>query len=265
MTARYSPAFYPAALIFFILFLCGASAEVRVQALSAPAGAFRVIAEFPHDPAAFTQGLVFHGGYLYESTGLNGASSLRQVELKSGKVLKIVRLAPRYFGEGIAILRGRIFQLTWRSKTGFVYDLKSFRQVDAFSYDTEGWGLTTDGSSLIMSDGTDTLRYLKPGTFETVKVLKVKDGGRPVYLLNELEFVKGEIFANVLGSDFIACISPETGSVKRWIDLRQLRSRFNSKTAEVLNGIAYDSKSGRLFVTGKNWPVLFEIRVSGTN
>lgn len=254
---------YPVALALFLvlsLFHAG-TGEGADPPFTAPVGAARIVAEYPHDPGAFTQGLVFHGGFLYEGTGLNGSSSLRKVDLKTGKVLQTTRLADRYFGEGIAILRGKIYQLTWRSRTGFVYDLDGFKQNDAFSYDTEGWGLTTDGRFLIMSDGTDTLQFLHPRTFKIARTLRVRDGGRPVELLNELEYVRGEIFANVLGSDYIACISPRNGAVTRWIDLRKLRERFGGEGADVLNGIAYDRDGDRLFVTGKKWPVLFEIRI----
>ena len=251
------------ALIMVVTAL-GAICEPLENALTAPAHTCKIIREFPHDPGAFTQGLVFHGGYLLEGTGLNGFSSLRRVDLKTGKVIKIKKLPHQYFGEGIAVHGGKIYQLTWRSRIGFVCDLKSFRQLEAFSYEGEGWGLTSDGKRLIMSDGSDSLRFLDPKSFQTTGVLKVRDGSKPVFLLNELEFVKGEIMANVLGSDFVACIAPETGQVRRWLDLRALRSRFQSRDADVLNGIAYDAKSGRLFVTGKKWPVLFEIKIENS-
>lgn len=227
---------------------------------AAPVRSGSIVQEFPHDPGAFTQGLVYHAGFLYEGTGLNGSSSLRKVELKTGRVMKSRELPRQYFGEGIAILGGRIYQLTWRSGVGFVYDLRSFKQLDSFSYGTEGWGLTTDGRRLIMSDGTDALTYLDPKSYAAVKKIRVRDGDKPVMLINELEFIKGRIYANVLGSDYLACISPETGKVREWIDLRRLRTRFKAGNADVLNGIAYDAKSGRLYVTGKNWPLLFEIK-----
>jgi len=227
---------------------------------SAPVRSGRIIREFPHDAGAFTQGLIYKGGCLYEGTGLNGSSSLRKVDLNSGRVLKIKELPRRYFGEGITILGGRIFQLTWRSGVGFVYDLRSFKQLDSFSYDTEGWGLTNDGRHLIMSNGSDSLMYLDPRSFAVVKKIKVRDGGKPVMLINELEFIKGRIYANILGSDYLACISP-SGLVKEWIDLRLLRARLGKENAGVLNGIAYIAKTGNFLVTGKNWPVLFEIRI----
>lgn len=243
------------------IILCGATAPEMEGRPVAPVRSCRIIGEYPHDPGAYTQGLAFQGGFLYEGTGLNGSSSLRKVELKTGRVLKIKVLPRRYFGEGIAIRAGRIYQLTWRSGVGFVYDLRSFRPLDSFSYKTEGWGITTDGRRLIMSNGTDTLLFMNSKTYEVVKSIKVRDGHKPVYLLNELEFINGRIYANIFGSDYLACISPESGLVLEWVDVRTLRSRFDYDKADVLNGIAYDAKTGRLFVTGKNWPVLFEIKI----
>lgn len=234
---------------------------VEGEQFTAPVRSGLIINEFPHDSGAFTQGLVYHGGYLYEGTGLNGSSSLRKVELKTGRVIKNREIPRQYFGEGVAILGGRLYQLTWRSGIGFVYDLRSFKQLDSFSYETEGWGLTTDGKRLIMSNGTDTLMYLDPKNYAVVKKIRVRDGDRPVMFLNELEFINGRIYANVLGSDYLACISPKSGQVREWIDLRHLRTRFRQGNADALNGIAYDPKTGRLFVTGKNWPVLFEIKI----
>jgi glutamine cyclotransferase len=256
-TRRISPLIF---IVLFLIFFCACAAAWASQ-FAAPVRSCRVVREFPHDAGAFTQGLVYHGGFLYEGTGLNGSSSLRKVELKTGRVLSRKDLNARYFGEGIAILGGRIYQLTWRSGVGFVYDLRSFRQFDSFSYDTEGWGLTTDGRRLIMSDGTDTLTFMDAGSYSVLKKIRVRDGNKPIFLLNELEFIKGRICANVLGSDYIACISPESGKVKEWIDLRHLRARFRLEKTDVLNGIAYDAKTGRMFVTGKNWPVLFEIKI----
>jgi glutamine cyclotransferase len=223
---------------------------------------FRIINTYPHDPEAFTQGLVFHKGYLYEGTGLHGHSTLRKVELKTGGILKSHRLPIEYFGEGITIWQNKLIQLTWQSHTGFIYDLQSFRLLRMFSYPTEGWGITCDGNNLIMSDGTAFLRFLDPRKFTVVKQIEVKDRGRPVPYLNELEYIKGEIFANVWDTGYIARISPQTGRVLGWIDLRGLyRLVDNGKRVDVLNGIAYDTKNNRLFVTGKFWPKLFEIRL----
>jgi glutamine cyclotransferase len=223
---------------------------------------FRAVNTYPHDPEAFTQGLVFHKGYLYEGTGLHGHSTLRKVELKTGRILKSHRLPIEYFGEGITIWQNKLIQLTWQSHTGFIYDLQSFRLLRTFSYPTEGWGITCDGKNLIMSDGTAILRFLDPRKFTVVKQIEVQDRGRPVPYLNELEYIKGEIFANIWDTGYIARISPQTGRVLGWIDLRGLyRLVDNGKRVDVLNGIAYDTKNNRLFVTGKFWPKLFEIRL----
>jgi glutaminyl-peptide cyclotransferase len=222
----------------------------------------RVVNVYPHDPDAFTQGLTFYNGYIYEGTGISGRSSIRKVELKTGRVLKSHGLAARYFGEGITICRGKLIQLTWQSHTGFVYDLKSFRLLGTFSYPREGWGITCDGNYLIMSDGTSVLRFLDAGTYKLVKQIEVRDRGRSLANINELEFVKGEIYANVWGTDYIVRISARTGQVLGWIDLRDLYRYVGAgRNIDVLNGIAYDAKGDRLFVTGKYWPNLFEIRI----
>jgi glutamine cyclotransferase len=222
----------------------------------------RVVNAYLHDPNAFTQGLVFHRGYIYEGTGISGQSSIRKVELKTGRVLKSQALPAEYFGEGITICRNRLIQLTWQSHTGFVYDIQSFRLLQTFSYPTEGWGITCDGIHLIMSDGTAVLRFLDARTYKTVKQIEVRDRGRSLPNINELEYVKGEIYANVWGTDYIVRISPRTGQVLGWIDLRDLYRYVGAgRNIDVLNGIAYDAKSDRLFVTGKYWPNLFEIRL----
>jgi len=226
-----------------------------------PVYGYRVIRAYPHDPAAFTQGLAWADGFLYEGTGLEGRSSLRKVDLKTGRVLKIRRLAKGCFGEGIALCGDRLVQLTWQSRVGFVYD-RDFRQTGRFTYSGEGWGIACDGLRLVMSDGTATLRRLDARTFKPVGQVTVTDRGRPVARLNELEFVRGELFANVWGTDFIARIDPESGRVLGWIDLRGLSGMLGaSAEIDVLNGIAYDGRGGRLFVTGKFWPKLFEIRL----
>jgi len=222
----------------------------------------RVVNIYPHDPDAFTQGLVFHNGYIYEGTGLPGQSSIRKVELKTGKVLKRQTLAAEHFGEGITICRNRLIQLTWQSHTGFVYDLQSFRILQTFSYPTEGWGITCDGNYLIMSNGTAVLHFLDARTYKLVKQIEVRDRGRSLPNINELEFVRGEIYANVWGTDHIVRISPRTGGVLGWIDLRDLyRYVGTGRNIDVLNGIAYDANGDRLFVTGKYWPNLYEIRL----
>ncbi|MGO9137011.1 MAG: glutaminyl-peptide cyclotransferase [Syntrophales bacterium] len=223
----------------------------------------RVVNVYPHDPDAFTQGLVFYNGYIYEGTGISGQSSIRKVELKTGRVLKSQSLAAEYFGEGITICRNRLIQLTWQSHTGFVYDLQTFRPLRTFSYPWEGWGITYDGNHLIMSDGTAVLRFLDARTYEMVRQIEVRDRGNSLANINELEYVKGEIYANVWGTDYLVRISPRTGRVLGWVDLRDLYRYVGAdRNIDVLNGIAYDAKSDRLFVTGKYWPHLFEIRLA---
>jgi glutamine cyclotransferase len=212
---------------------------------------------YPHDPKAYTQGLAFEDGYLYEGTGLRGQSTLRKVDLTTGQVLQSLPLDPNLHGEGITVFNDRITQLTFTSGIGFVYDQQSFSKQGVFSYTPEGWGLTHDGRQLIMSDGSAELRFLDFENFEETARIVVTDRDQPVQWLNELEYVEGEIYANVWQSDVIARISPDTGEVLGWIDLSGLLA--DELQAGVLNGIAYDSETGRLFVTGKNWPKLFEI------
>lgn len=229
---------------------------------SPPEYTFEVVRQFPHDPAAFTQGFTYHDGFFYEGTGRTGKSSLRQVNPETGQVVRKVDLAPDVFGEGITVLGDKVFQLTWLSHLGFVYDLHDFHLLRTFQYAGEGWGLTTDGHDLFMSDGSSEIRVLDANTFAEKRRIKVRDGGKPVDQLNELEFVEGEIYANVWHSDRIARISPQTGKVVGWIDLTGLLGPFYQREAEeVLNGIAYDPEGKRLFVTGKLWPKIFEIRV----
>jgi glutamine cyclotransferase len=225
----------------------------------------RVVKEYPHDPEAFTEGLVFSGGFLYESTGVNGKSSLRQLDLETGRVLRKYDLPSWYFGEGLTVWKDSLVQLTWKSATGFIYDMRSFSLEREFGYSGEGWGLTQDGKSLIMSNGTAELTFLDPQTLSRQYSLPVLDNGRPVRFLNELEYIKGEIFANIWQEDFIAVISPKTGLVTNWIDCSDLRKQLPPGSgAEVLNGIAYDAQKDRIFVTGKFWPRLFEIRIMGS-
>jgi glutamine cyclotransferase len=234
------------------------------QAPRIPVYGYKIVKTYPHDPYAFTQGLVYENGVLYEGTGLYGQSTLRMVELETGQVLKLRRLDPRYFGEGITIWKNRIVQLTWQEKTGFVYDKASFDLLKEFSYTTEGWGITHDGQKLIMSDGSAHLYFLDPETFQEIGRLTVTENDKPVVRLNELEFIKGVIYANIWQTDRIAMISLETGRVETWIDLAGLLKPEDRKGSEdVLNGIAYDAQGDRLFVTGKLWPKLFHIELTG--
>jgi len=234
----------------------------QAQAAKTPVSTFKVIHTYPHDPQAYTQGLVYHNGFLYEGTGLYGRSSLRKVKLETGEVLQRIDLDPKYFGEGIALYKNEIVQLTWKSQTGFVYDLNDFHLLRQFSYTGEGWGLTTNGNELYMSDGSDEIRVWDANTLKEKRRIKVHDGNTPVTELNELEFIDGEIFANVWQTDRIARISPRTGKVTGWIDLSGILSPiFRREPDSVLNGIAYDAAGKRLFVTGKLWPSVFEIQL----
>jgi glutaminyl-peptide cyclotransferase len=236
------------------------------QASAHPSGAVHfgitIVKTYPHDPEAFTQGLVFFDGFLYESTGLYGKSSLRKVDLETGAVLKIQGLAKDVFGEGLALWQGQLIQLTWRSGIALVYDLDSLQRVGEFRYRSEGWGLTHNGQSLIMSDGTALLRFLDPDSFNEERRIEVLDQELPIRNLNALAYVKGEILANIWQQDTIAVISPTTGQVLGWVDLSMLRKALGpARNAEVLNGIAYDAARDRIFVTGKYWPKLFEIKL----
>lgn len=258
-----------AGLALSILTLAGCAPQtLAVQPPSPPTAVspaqytYRVIQNYPHDPTAFTEGLVFHQGALYEGTGLVGESTLRKVDLESGTVLQRLALPAEQFGEGIAINAERILQLTLSSGTGYVYDLSSFRQLATFNYPGEGWGLTHDGTRLILSNGTSTLRFLDPESLAEIGQLPVTDRGQPVGGLNELEFVEGEVFANLWQTDRVARISLETGQVVGWIDFAGLLPpNDRGPGVDVLNGIAYDPERGRLFVTGKRWPTLFEIEL----
>jgi len=221
-----------------------------------------MVASYPHDRMAFTQGLVVEDTVLYEGTGLYGRSTLRRVELETGGILMVRALPANIFGEGITIHRDRIVQLTWQSNVGFVYSKDNFVLLQEFHYPTEGWGITHDGNRLIMSDGTSTLRFLNPETFEEIGEVEVLDDQGPVMNLNELEYVRGEIYANVWRTSRIARIDPQTGKVIGWIELKGiLGSEDQSELISDLNGIAYDAKNDRLFVTGKLWPKLFEIKL----
>lgn len=228
-----------------------------------PVYGYRIVNTYPHDPAAFTQGLDFDGGVLYEGTGNYGASWLRRVELETGAVLQQADLAEEYFGEGIVVLGDRIYQLTWQSQLAFVYDRETFKQLETHAYPTQGWGLTTDGERLIMSDGSNLLFFRDHETFAETRRVAVLDGDEPVMALNELEWVGGEVWANVWLTDRIVRINPATGAVLGWIDLTGLLQPEDQagRPVDVLNGIAVDETTGKLYVTGKHWPVLYEIEL----
>ncbi len=228
----------------------------------APVSFVEVIHAYPHDSEAFTQGLVFHEGFLYESTGINGRSGLFKKEIQTGKVLQETKIAREYFGEGIVFLKNKIYQLTWQNEMLIVYDAESFKEIKKLKYSGEGWGLATNGKHLLRSDGSSTITFHDPGSFKIVRKINVRDGDMPVERLNELEMVKGEIWANIYLEDLIVRISPKNGKVKGWIDLSTLRSYLpKNAQVDVINGIAYDEKSDRIFVTGKFWPKLFEIKI----
>jgi glutamine cyclotransferase len=223
---------------------------------------YRVIREYPHQQDAFTQGLVFTEEYLLESTGLYGQSSLRKVELESGTVLEKYNLVNQYFAEGLTLLGNRIYQLTWQSPIGFIYDQETFAVLDTFYYNSEGWGLTHNGIHLIMSDGSSFIRFFTPDSFKEVKKVEVTADGNPVNRLNELEYIQGKIYANIWLTNNIAVINPENGKVTAWIDLSNLLPTNSCpQPTDVLNGIAYDPQTNRLFVTGKWWCRLFEIEL----
>jgi glutaminyl-peptide cyclotransferase len=226
---------------------------------SLPTYGYQIVRAFPHDPKAFTQGLQFVDGFLYEGTGQHGQSSIRKVKLETGEVLQKREVPAEHFGEGITVWQNDLFELTWQSHIAFVYDRTTFQPKKRFSYPGEGWGLTSNGADLIMSDGTHELRVLDPATFVEKRRISVTAAGQPLRNLNELEFVKGEIFANVWQTDFVARIAPDTGRVTGYIDLRGLLSPAERAQTDVLNGIAYDAQHDRLFVTGKWWPKLFQI------
>ncbi len=248
-------------LILFALFFCLAAAQ-----LAHAADTYRIVHAYPHDQQAFTQGLIYLDGHLYESTGIKGHSSLREEDLETGRILQLHDVPSQYFAEGLTQWGSTLIQLTWQEHTALVYDRATFHLLRTFHYDGEGWGLTQNGKSLILSDGTATLRFFDPSTFREVRRIVVKDRGIPVAKLNELEYIHGEIYANIWYSDRIARISPATGKVLGWIDLTGLLPvSQRSSDGAVLNGIAYDSAQDRLFVTGKLWPRIFEIKVVPQN
>jgi glutamine cyclotransferase len=249
------------AFAFLAIFL--APFSVPGWAQPAPVHTYKVVKTYPHDPTAYTEGLEFHGGELWESTGLNGSSSIRRVDLATGKILEIHPLSTLYFGEGITFFGNRLYQLTYQSGVAFVYDSKTFKQIESFHYPGEGWALTHDAKHLIMSDGTSSLRILDPATFREESRLMVRDGTRPIVNLNEVELIEGEIWANIWTKEIVARIDPSSGQVKSWVDFTGLRQDAGcDKDCEVLNGIAYDAPRKRIFVTGKRWPKLLEIQVA---
>jgi|SRR5215217_1155816 len=227
-----------------------------------PVFGYEVVNRYPHDPQAFTQGLLWRDGGLYESTGQVGASSIRKVELKTGKVLQRAATDPFQFGEGIVDWGDRLIQLTWEGRKGAIYDLATFEKLGDFAYPGEGWGLTRDSRRIIMSDGTPVLRFLDPDTLKQTGQVSVSAAGTPIRNLNELEWVDGEVWANVWQTNFIARIDPKSGEVVGWIDLNGLLDPTEARSADVLNGIAWDPATRRVFVTGKYWPALFEIKVT---
>lgn len=258
---RFLKLFIPALILIiavaFVLFRPG-----KINPVIPTAYTYEIVNTFPHDQKAFTQGLVFEDGVLYEGTGLNGRSTLRKVEMETGNVLQMHQLLTKFFGEGITIYGDNIIQLTYKENVGFVYNKDTFELLQEFNYTTEGWGITHNGSHLIMSDGTPMLYFLNPETFEQVSRIKVYDRNIPVWGINELEYVEGQIYANIWPTERIAMIAPDKGRVTGWIDMRGLLApQDDTEYLDVLNGIAYDKINRRLFVTGKFWPKLFEIKL----
>ena len=257
---------------------CGSNEQAQVasvapaatnQAMAPAVITYDIINEYPHDPGAFTEGLEFKDGYLYESTGNYGRSDIRKTDIKTGKVLLSSKMEARYFGEGLTILNGKIYQLTYKEGRGFVYDATTLKQERTFSFNTaEGWGMTNNGTDLIFDDGTNILHYIDPATFKEVKILAVTDEHGPVNEINELEMIQGFLYANQWETDYILKIDTTTGHVVARADLGNLRQRIgiqppsgNPRAPEVLNGIAYDAATNRIFITGKNWPKLLEIKL----
>jgi glutaminyl-peptide cyclotransferase len=241
------------------LAVCACTSPTQAET---PVYTYEIVNTYPHDPAAFTQGLFYLNGFLYEGTGLEEQSSIRKVKLETGEVLQKRDLDGAYFGEGIVNWKDRLLQLTWKAQRGFIYDLASFAPRGQFEYPGEGWGLTQDGKRIIMSDGSAELRFWEPETLKETGRVTVTDEGHPVTNLNELEWVKGEVYANIWQTDRIARIDPASGKVVGWIDCTGLLAPSDrTELTDVLNGIAYDAARGRLFVTGKRWPKLFEIRL----
>jgi len=235
-----------------------------LKSTKAPISVIKVVNIYPHDAKAFTQGLLYYNGYLYESTGLNGKSTLRKVDIKSGKVLQEFTLNKKYFAEGITISKNKIYQLTWQNNIVFIYDLISFKLLNKISYSGEGWGITTDEKNIFISNGSEVIDCIDPEQFTVVRKINVHDGNTAINNLNELEFIRGEIYANIFMENIIVRISPLTGEVLGWVDLSPLYDLLPyNRRADVLNGIAYDQDRNRIFVTGKFWPKIFEIKIVG--
>jgi len=248
------------------MFLTSTNNPPKITYNNVPVYSYSITQIYPHDPSAFTQGFTFDSeGNLLEGTGINGASSLRQVNLVDGKILQQINLSYEYFGEGITVVDNKIVQLTWQNKIGFIYDRETLALLDNFNLNTEGWGLTYDGKYLIMSDGTDTLYFLDTTTYKTTNSINVYDGNGPVENLNELEYINGTIYANIWHSSKIAIINPTTGQVEAYIELEDLTQTYTTKDSEaVLNGIAYNTQTKQLYITGKNWSNIYEIEIKQT-
>ncbi|MCX6559083.1 MAG: glutaminyl-peptide cyclotransferase [Candidatus Aminicenantes bacterium] len=250
------------ALLLLALSACAAAVPAPDPRAAPKRFRFEIVKAYPHDPAAYTQGLLWWEGVLYESTGQYGESTLRKVDLETGKVLQKINLDPRIFGEGLALLGDKLFQLTWEAGLCFVYDRASFRRLASFTYASEGWGLAVLGKDLVMSDGSSVLTVRDPESFDLLRRIRVEDDRGPVYSLNELEVIDGEIYANVYQTDRVVLIDPESGRVKAEVDFSGLLpAADHHPTVDVLNGIAWDAKGKRLFVTGKNWPRLFQVKL----
>ncbi|MBN1474095.1 MAG: glutaminyl-peptide cyclotransferase [Syntrophaceae bacterium] len=251
-----------ALLIIFCSAQCFA-ADFYFKNTKAPISTINVINIYPHDPEAFTQGLFYRNGFLYESTGLLGTSTLRKVDLVTGNILDKIKLSENYFGEGITYLNNKIYQLTWKNKRGFIYDFRTFKKTTEFNYDGEGWGITADDKYLYMSNGTAVISCLDPKTLKIIRKINVHDGQLPVININELELINGEIWANVFMESVLVRVSPITGKVLGWVDLSPLYNKIPKYySVDVLNGIAYDRSNNRIFVTGKYWPHIFEIKLA---
>jgi len=261
---------YAVSILLLLLVLISSILAITILNNSNPVGntnadtaryTYKIIQVYSHDTKAFTQGLIYTDGFLIESTGLYGQSSLRRIDLSTGSILQQVDLPYQYFGEGITVVNDKILQLTWTTKIGFIYNITNFEIIGNFSYSTQGWGITFDGEHLIISDGSEFLYFFNPTTFELAKQIKVYDKNSTINNINELEYVNGHIYANIWKQQKIAVINPDTGQIKAWVDLTGIENMENLSSEEVLNGIAYNDAKDHFFVTGKNWPHIFEIKL----